>query len=141
MLSFYYFRDMFNAIFLACWSELQESHQVELADSLEQALTTQNIPEITQTLLNLAEFMEHCEKVLFLYLLSPFSFCFFQNCQIYITILSQIMFKQWIFISLFTDYISYHRLLLMFFCKPILVGWFGYLSIRYNIVVCEKISP
>ena len=54
---------MFNAIFLACWSELQESQQKELADSLEQALTTQNIPEITQTLLNLAEFMEHSEKV------------------------------------------------------------------------------
>lgn len=56
-------RDMFNAIFLSCWSELQESHQAELADSLQQALTTQNIPEITQTLLNLAEFMEHSEKV------------------------------------------------------------------------------
>lgn len=54
---------MFNAIFLACWSELQESQQTELADSLQQALTTQNIPEITQTLLNLAEFMEHSEKV------------------------------------------------------------------------------
>lgn len=58
-----FFRDMFNAIFLACWSELQESQQTELADSLQQALTTQNIPEITQTLLNLAEFMEHSEKV------------------------------------------------------------------------------
>ncbi|KAG8190056.1 hypothetical protein JTE90_023028 [Oedothorax gibbosus] len=55
-------RDMFNAIFLSCWSELQEEQQAELAESLEQALTTQNIPEITQTLLNLAEFMEHCEK-------------------------------------------------------------------------------
>ncbi|XP_035228341.1 serine/threonine-protein kinase mTOR-like [Stegodyphus dumicola] len=55
-------RDMFNAIFLSCWSELHEAQQAELAESLEQALTTQNIPEITQTLLNLAEFMEHCEK-------------------------------------------------------------------------------
>ena len=25
-------------------------------------LNTQNIPEITQTILNLAEFMEHCEE-------------------------------------------------------------------------------
>ncbi|XP_015906953.1 serine/threonine-protein kinase mTOR [Parasteatoda tepidariorum] len=55
-------RDMFNAIFLSCWSELHEKQQNELAESLQQALTTQNIPEITQTLLNLAEFMEHCEK-------------------------------------------------------------------------------
>ncbi|GFS99114.1 hypothetical protein TNCV_822401 [Trichonephila clavipes] len=55
-------RDMFNAIFLSCWSELQEKQQAELAESLQQALTTQNIPEITQTLLNLAEFMEHCDK-------------------------------------------------------------------------------
>lgn len=55
---------MFNAIFLSVWSELQEKQQTELAESLQQALTTQNIPEITQTLLNLAEFMEHCEKVI-----------------------------------------------------------------------------
>ncbi|GIX92206.1 hypothetical protein CEXT_19061, partial [Caerostris extrusa] len=54
--------DMFNAIFLSCWSDLQEREQVELTESLQQALTTQNIPEITQTLLNLAEFMEHCDK-------------------------------------------------------------------------------
>lgn len=56
---------MFNAIFLACWSELLATQQAELADSLQQALTTQNISEITQTLLNLAEFMEHCDKVIF----------------------------------------------------------------------------
>ncbi|XP_054720357.1 serine/threonine-protein kinase mTOR-like [Uloborus diversus] len=55
-------RDMFNAIFLSCWSELQVTQQNELSDSLQQALTTQNIPEITQSILNLAEFMEHCEK-------------------------------------------------------------------------------
>ena len=30
--------------------------------NLKQALTLQNIPEITQTILNLAEFMEHCEE-------------------------------------------------------------------------------
>lgn len=67
-----FFRDMFNAIFLACWSELQESQQTELADSLQQALTTQNIPEITQTLLNLAEFMEHSEKVYIIFFLDIF---------------------------------------------------------------------
>lgn len=37
--------------------------QDDLLKSLRQALTSQDIPEITQTLLNLAEFMEHCDKV------------------------------------------------------------------------------
>eukprot|EP00794_Sanderia_malayensis_P007416 gene7416-8236_t len=54
-------RDLFNAAFVSCWSELQEDQQDELVGSLEQALKSQNIPEITQTLLNLAEFMEHCD--------------------------------------------------------------------------------
>ncbi|MCL4120666.1 UNVERIFIED_CONTAM: hypothetical protein GTU68_051307, partial [Idotea baltica] len=55
-------RDLFNAAFVSCWSELSESHQDDLLQSLKQALTCQDIPEITQTLLNLTEFMEHCEK-------------------------------------------------------------------------------
>ena len=29
---------------------------------LQQALTVPDVPEITQTILNLAEFMEHCDK-------------------------------------------------------------------------------
>ncbi|WAR26259.1 MTOR-like protein [Mya arenaria] len=55
-------RDLFNAAFVSCWTELTEEQQDELINSLEQALTSQEIPEITQTLLNLAEFMEHCDK-------------------------------------------------------------------------------
>jgi len=58
-----YLRDLFNAAFVSCWTELSEMQQDELIQSIEQALTVQDIPEITQTLLNLAEFMEHCEKV------------------------------------------------------------------------------
>ena len=54
---------MFNAAFVSCWTELNDQLQDELIQSLEQALTSQEIPEITQTLLNLAEFMEHCDKV------------------------------------------------------------------------------
>ena len=57
------FRDLFNAAFVSCWSELSETQQDELIQSLEQALTSQDISEITQALLNLAEFMEHCDKV------------------------------------------------------------------------------
>ncbi|XP_076064565.1 serine/threonine-protein kinase Tor isoform X2 [Oratosquilla oratoria] len=55
-------RDLFNAAFVSVWSELNESLQDDLLQSLRQALTSQDIPEITQTLLNLAEFMEHCDK-------------------------------------------------------------------------------
>ncbi|XP_071544223.1 serine/threonine-protein kinase mTOR [Panulirus ornatus] len=55
-------RDLFNAAFVSCWSELNESLQDDLLQSLRKALTSQDIPEITQTLLNLAEFMEHCDK-------------------------------------------------------------------------------
>uniref|UniRef100_UPI00358FB62C serine/threonine-protein kinase mTOR-like n=1 Tax=Myxine glutinosa TaxID=7769 RepID=UPI00358FB62C len=55
-------RDLFNAVFLSCWSELLPQQQEELVRSIELALTSQDIPEVTQTLLNLAEFMEHSDK-------------------------------------------------------------------------------
>ena len=68
------FRDLFNVAFVSCWSELHEELQNELVKHLEMALESQ-IPEITQTLLNLAEFMEHTEKVLH-YLLWPVAWAF-----------------------------------------------------------------
>ncbi|KAJ9594614.1 hypothetical protein L9F63_027404, partial [Diploptera punctata] len=55
-------RDLFNAAFVSCWTELSEPMQNELIHSLEQALMVPDLPEITQTILNLAEFMEHCDK-------------------------------------------------------------------------------
>ncbi|KAJ8946331.1 hypothetical protein NQ318_004221 [Aromia moschata] len=55
-------RDLFNAAFVSCWTELREPMQKELMNCLEQALTVSDVPEITQTILNLAEFMEHCDK-------------------------------------------------------------------------------
>lgn len=48
---------------MSCWTELSEGQQDELLQSIEQALAAADIPEVTQTLLNLAEFMEHCDKV------------------------------------------------------------------------------
>lgn len=58
-------RELFNSAFLSCWSELYDQYQDELVRSLETALTSINIPpEILQTLLNLAEFMEHDDKAL-----------------------------------------------------------------------------
>ncbi|KAK7869671.1 hypothetical protein R5R35_010033 [Gryllus longicercus] len=57
-------RDLFNAAFVSCWTELGKSKamQTELIASLEQALMVPDLPEITQTILNLAEFMEHCDQ-------------------------------------------------------------------------------
>lgn len=58
-------RELFNASFVSCWSELHEQYQEQLVQSLETALLSPNIPpEILQTLLNLAEFMEHDDKPL-----------------------------------------------------------------------------
>lgn len=55
-------RDLFNAAFVSCWTELSDPMKKELASCLQQALMVPDLPEITQTILNLAEFMEHCDK-------------------------------------------------------------------------------
>ncbi|KAL1921057.1 uncharacterized protein VTP21DRAFT_11692 [Calcarisporiella thermophila] len=58
-------KELFNAAFSACWSELYVEYQSELVQAIETALLAPNIPnEIVQQLLNLAEFMEHDEKSL-----------------------------------------------------------------------------
>lgn len=58
-------KDLFNAAFVSCWTELYDRYQEELVRSLEIALTSPHIPpEILQVLLNLAEFMEHDDKAL-----------------------------------------------------------------------------
>ncbi|XP_043266889.1 serine/threonine-protein kinase mTOR isoform X2 [Venturia canescens] len=55
-------RDLFNAAFVSCWTELNDTYRAELIQTLQQALIVPDLPEITQTILNLAEFMEHCDK-------------------------------------------------------------------------------
>ena len=58
-------RELFNAGFVSCWGELYDQFQDELVRCIESALTSSTIPpEILQTLLNVAEFMEHDEKAL-----------------------------------------------------------------------------
>eukprot|EP00834_Sanchytrium_tribonematis_P001859 NODE_49_length_31687_cov_0.791123.p1 type:complete len:2184 gc:universal NODE_49_length_31687_cov_0.791123:15256-8705(-) len=58
-------RELFNAAFLSCWSELYDQFQDELVRSIETALLSPQIPpEVLQSLLNLAEFMEHDDKPL-----------------------------------------------------------------------------
>ena len=53
---------MFNAAFVSCWTELKDADKKLLIGEIEKALDGQKIPEIAQTLLNLAEFMEHCDS-------------------------------------------------------------------------------
>ena len=58
-------KDLFNAAFISCWTELYDEYQEELVRSIEIALGSKKMPpEILQILLNLAEFMEHDDKAL-----------------------------------------------------------------------------
>ena len=58
-------RDLFHAAFVSCWFELPDDYQGNLVMSLERAFQSDSItPEILQTLLNLAEFMEHDAEAL-----------------------------------------------------------------------------
>ncbi|KAJ6516644.1 phosphatidylinositol 3-kinase [Mycena vitilis] len=58
-------KELFNAAFLSCWSELYEQYQDNLVRSIEVALTSPITPsEVIRRLLDLCEFMEHEEKPL-----------------------------------------------------------------------------
>ncbi|EPB75677.1 rapamycin binding domain protein [Ancylostoma ceylanicum] len=55
-------KDLFNAAFMSVWTELTEELQDRLTGSLLTALETSNHPDVIQTILNLAEFMDHSER-------------------------------------------------------------------------------
>ena len=56
-------RELFNAAFVSCWSELYDQYQHELTGAIQIALASPTMPaDITQALLNLAEFIEHDDK-------------------------------------------------------------------------------
>ena len=58
-------RELFNAAFISCYTQLYAPYQEECVRAIEMAITSPNIPpEILQILLNLAEFMEHDDKAL-----------------------------------------------------------------------------
>jgi len=58
-------KELFNAAFVSCWSVFTEQYSFSLIQSLKVALKSSNTPpETLQTLLNLAEFMEHDDRVL-----------------------------------------------------------------------------
>ncbi len=52
-------RELFSAAFVCCWEELSERYRRDLVKALETAFVADVSPEILQTLLNLAEFMEY----------------------------------------------------------------------------------
>ncbi|KAJ7170509.1 phosphatidylinositol 3-kinase [Mycena crocata] len=58
-------RELFNAAFLSCWTELYDQYQEELVAALESALESRIASDdIIHSILDLAEFMEHQEKPL-----------------------------------------------------------------------------
>jgi FKBP12-rapamycin complex-associated protein len=58
-------KELFNAAFISCWSELYDGYQEDLVRSIEYAITSDQTPsDLIHRLLNLAEFMEHEEKPL-----------------------------------------------------------------------------
>lgn len=58
-------KELFNPAFVSCWSSLSEEYQMSLILALEVALqSSRTPPETLQTLLDLAEFMEHDDRVL-----------------------------------------------------------------------------
>ncbi|KAG0047331.1 phosphatidylinositol kinase- protein kinase tor1 [Gryganskiella cystojenkinii] len=58
-------RELFNAAFMSCWTSLTEQFQAEFAEALRTAIMAPHVsPEIIQTILNVAEYMEHDDKPL-----------------------------------------------------------------------------
>ncbi|KAJ7759255.1 phosphatidylinositol 3-kinase [Mycena metata] len=58
-------KELFNAAFLSCWTELYDQYQEELVAALESALESLVASaDIIHSILDLAEFMEHQEKPL-----------------------------------------------------------------------------
>ncbi|KZT27933.1 phosphatidylinositol 3-kinase [Neolentinus lepideus HHB14362 ss-1] len=58
-------KELFNAAFISCWSELYDQYQEDLVRSIDYAITSNTAPpDLIHRLLNLAEFMEHEEKPL-----------------------------------------------------------------------------
>lgn len=54
-------RDLFNASFISCWSELNPHDRHNLTQVLTHVLSESDKPDIIQTILNLAEFRNHCD--------------------------------------------------------------------------------
>lgn len=49
---------------MSCWTELDDTSRRELVSALEKALKIPDASELSLAVLNLAEFLEHCDKAL-----------------------------------------------------------------------------
>jgi FKBP12-rapamycin complex-associated protein len=54
-------RDLFNASFISCWSELNSQDRISLTNALTYVLSVCDKPDVIQIILNLAEFRNHCD--------------------------------------------------------------------------------
>ena len=54
-------RDLFNASFISCWSELNMQDRQSLTSALTHVLSICDKPDVIQIILNLAEFRNHCD--------------------------------------------------------------------------------
>ncbi|CAF4831785.1 unnamed protein product, partial [Rotaria socialis] len=54
-------RDLFNASFISCWSELNSHDRQSLTNALTYVLSESDKPDVIQTILNLAEFRNQCD--------------------------------------------------------------------------------
>ncbi len=54
-------RDLFNASFISCWSELNSHDRQSLTNALTYVLNVCDKPDVIQIILNLAEFRNHCD--------------------------------------------------------------------------------
>ena len=55
--------ELFNVAFVSCYFDLTEKHRLEMLDAVKKALQAENLPaEVLQPLLNLAEYMERCDR-------------------------------------------------------------------------------
>ncbi|CAF4010123.1 unnamed protein product, partial [Didymodactylos carnosus] len=54
-------RDLFNAAFISCWKKLNTTDRKRLTSSLTHVLSICDKPDVIQTILNLAEFRNHCD--------------------------------------------------------------------------------
>lgn len=78
---------------MSVWTDLDEMQQRDLETNLKYALDSSNHTDITQTILNLAEFMDHSEKVSIAIFLVETIIC------IYFTLFSKILLLNFSFLK------------------------------------------
>ena len=88
--------ELLNVSFVSCWMELETAQKEDLVVNLKLSLSVPNIPEITPTLLNLAEFMEHSKVASVRWALTE---CALIGCALIVLSLVYFNYRQWAYIS------------------------------------------